>query len=223
MAQKKITDLQLISNVTDDLNIPGDNGIQSYRATALQFKNYILAAGNVGTTQIASGAVTLEKLADAIAERLVPVASVMAYTGDTAPAGYLLCDGSAVSRTTYATLYAVVGNRHGSGDGSTTFRLPNYRGLFLRGRANGSGNDPDRASRIAMNAGGATGDNVGSYQADEFKTHNHIMEIGYGGSNSASRASGAGSSVYQNDDATNSNGGNETRPKNAYVNYIIKY
>ena len=43
-----------------------------------------------------------------------------------APSGYLLCDGSAVSRTTYAALFAVVGSTFGSGDGSTTFNLPNY-------------------------------------------------------------------------------------------------
>lgn len=223
MAQKKITDLQLISSVTDDLNIPVDDGSQTYRATALQIKNYILQAGSVGTTQLADDSVTLEKLADAIAERLVPVATVLPFVGDTAPAGYLLCEGASVSRTTYAALYAVVGNRHGSGDGSTTFKLPDYRGLFLRGRANGSTDDPDRASRTVMSSGGATGDAVGTLQSDAFKTHTHTIEIGYGGSNSSTRASGAGSSVYQADDASNSTGGNETRPKNAYVNYIIKY
>lgn len=223
MAQKKITDLQLISSVDDGLNIPGDDGTQTFRATALQFKNYILASGSVGTTQIANDAITLEKLADAIAERLVPIATVLTYVGDTAPDGYLICDGTAISRTTYASLYAVVGNRHGSGDGSTTFRLPDYRGLFLRGRANGSSDDPDRATRTVMNAGGATGDNVGSYQSHQYQSHAHGIEIGYGGSNSSARASGAGSSVYQAEDNSNSSGGNETRPKNAYVNYIIKY
>lgn len=63
MAQKKITDLQLISAVTDTLNIPSDSGVQSYRATALQFKNYILATSSIATAMIADLAVTTAKLA----------------------------------------------------------------------------------------------------------------------------------------------------------------
>lgn len=61
---------------------------------------------------------------------------VKTYAGATAPVGFLLCHGQAVSRITYSTLYAVLGNSHGQGDGSTTFNLPDYRGTFLRGRVN---------------------------------------------------------------------------------------
>ena len=53
-----------------------------------------------------------------------PVGSVIDFTGQTAPAGWLLCQGQAISRTTYARLYAVIGTRFGAGDGSTTFNLP---------------------------------------------------------------------------------------------------
>ena len=52
------------------------------------------------------------------------------YAGSTAPSGWLLCDGSAVSRTTYATLFAVIGTTYGTGDGSTTFNLPNLTDRF---------------------------------------------------------------------------------------------
>ncbi len=63
-----------------------------------------------------------------------PVGTVTAFAGATVPAGTLLCDGSAVSRTVYASLFAQIGTTYGSGDGSTTFNLPDYRGMFLRGR-----------------------------------------------------------------------------------------
>lgn len=63
-----------------------------------------------------------------------PVGSGMQYFGSTAPEGYLLCDGSAVSRTTYATLYSIIGSAYGSGDGSTTFNLPDLRGRVSVGR-----------------------------------------------------------------------------------------
>lgn len=63
------------------------------------------------------------------------VGNIIPSGAGTAPTGYLACDGSAVSRSTYAALFAVIGTTFGSGDGSTTFNLPNSSGLFLRGRS----------------------------------------------------------------------------------------
>lgn len=57
-----------------------------------------------------------------------PPGIVELYAGTTAPSGYLLCDGSAVSRTTYAALFAIIGTTYGVGDGSTTFNVPNLKG-----------------------------------------------------------------------------------------------
>ena len=57
-----------------------------------------------------------------------PAGRIEAYAGATAPTGYLLCDGTAVSRTTYATLFAVTSTTYGIGDGSTTFNVPDLRG-----------------------------------------------------------------------------------------------
>jgi microcystin-dependent protein len=77
----------------------------------------------------------------------VPSGVVHAYSGTTLPTGWLLCDGSAISRITYSNLFSIISTSHGSGDGSTTFNLPDYRGQFLRGRVNittisGSGTVP---------------------------------------------------------------------------------
>lgn len=68
---------------------------------------------------------------------LCPAGSVMAYAGSSAPAGWLVCDGSAVSRTTYAALFAVVGTTYGAGDGSTTFNLPDLRSRSVVGAGSG--------------------------------------------------------------------------------------
>ena len=57
------------------------------------------------------------------------------FAGSTAPAGFLLCDGSAVSRTTYSTLFDIVGTAYGTGDGSTTFNLPNLAGRVPIGKS----------------------------------------------------------------------------------------
>ena len=149
---------------------------------------------------------------------------VLSFTGTTAPDGFFLCDGSAITRTTYPKLFNIIGITHGQGDGSTTFNIPDYEGKFLRGVDNAASRDPDAASRTAMNTGGNTGDNVGSVQPDEFKSHRHELKLvfdtpGLNGYPSG----GANGFVTVLTDGINLSGGNETRPINAYVNYIIKY
>lgn len=69
----------------------------------------------------------------------VPVGSVFWLATQTAPEGYLICDGSAVSRTEYADLFAAIGTTFGTGDGSTTFALPNLQAAFIRGAGSQDG------------------------------------------------------------------------------------
>ncbi len=64
----------------------------------------------------------------------VPTGVVFPYVGAVAPDGYLLCDGSAVSRATYATLFGVIGTSYGVGDGTTTFNVPDLRGRVAVGK-----------------------------------------------------------------------------------------
>lgn len=65
--------------------------------------------------------------------RNADVGFIKPFAGNTVPDGYLYCDGSAVSRTTYSELFAAIGTIYGAGDGSTTFNVPDLRGYFLRG------------------------------------------------------------------------------------------
>lgn len=146
-----------------------------------------------------------------------PVGSVISMAANSTPTGYLVCDGSVVSRTTYSDLFAIIGTTYGAGDGSTTFNLPDYRGYFLRGFDNGAGNDPDASSRTG-------GDAVGSLQNDEIKSHNHSFNLPRG---DASWSNGGGNSLWGNSNnraySSENTGGNETRPKNISVLYCIKY
>lgn len=73
--------------------------------------------------------------AAAAALAITPTGSVLAFAGSTSPVGWLLCDGSAVSRTDYAALFAVIGTTYGSGNGSTTFNLPNLTDKFIQGNS----------------------------------------------------------------------------------------
>ncbi len=144
------------------------------------------------------------------------------------PAGYLATAGGAVNRVVFAELFAKAGIIHGQGDNSTTFNLPDTRGQFLRGQANTSSNDPDRASRTAAATGGVTGDNVGSVQGSQYTSHTHQLvnndaaATGLSGRFAVNGGDG-GSSLNANAGAIGSSGGNETRPRNVYVLYGIRY
>jgi len=84
---------------------------------------------------------------------------LMPYAGATAPTGWLLCFGQAISRTTYATLFAVVGTTYGAGDGSSTFNLPDLRGRTIAGKDDMGGSSADR---LTNQSGGLDGDGLGN-------------------------------------------------------------
>jgi microcystin-dependent protein len=190
----------------------GTNNIQVVIGTTL----------SIGTPS--DGTVTLAKLSAAVIENLVPTGTILPFAGfsGVVPNGFLACDGATVSRTTFLSLYTVIGDQYGSGNGSTTFHVPDFRGRFLRGTDGGTGRDPDAASRTAMNAGGNTGINVGSIQAGAVEAHTHDVDFYNGGLSTQLFNGGTDGAVVRGTISSASTGGNETRPINAYVNYIIK-
>jgi len=148
-----------------------------------------------------------------------------------APNGFLKCNGAAVSRTTYDVLFAAIGTTFGSGDGSTTFNVPDLRGEFLRALDDGAGID--------------TGRSLGSTQSGANQEHGHYVGTGAftGGGNggaysagdayrqinaniSTYRYGGVNTTVYPTDSnalkAQNS-GGSEARPRNVALLACIKY
>lgn len=88
---------------------------------------------NVGNQDIADISAGLTRVETTLATIAPPVGTVIAQAGNYAPDGYLMCNGAAVSRTTYANLFAVIGTTYGEGNGSTTFTLPNLTDRFIQG------------------------------------------------------------------------------------------
>lgn len=177
---------------------------------------------------------------------LAPAGTMSPYGGDVTapPAGWLVCDGSAVSRAQYPALFAMIGTAWGEGDGSTTFNLPDLRGRFLRGVDGGTGRDPDAATRTASAPGGNAGALVGSAQdyatarpqdtdfsTDTAGAHQHLLNVGTAqitsagvpllnsGGNALDRLSGSAGAHSHTIDA---GGDAETRPVNAAVWWVIK-
>src|SRR5437762_393228 len=139
-----------------------------------------IAAGTITTNEIAAASLTTSQFtAQTLQDILIPPGSINAFMGTNPPPGWLLCDGTVVGRTTYARLFAVIGTSSGPGDGSTTFHLPDLRGMFLRG-VNGSRNgtdflDPDAALRTNVITGANSGNTIGSVQFDDLKSHSHNL------------------------------------------------
>jgi len=184
---------------------------------------------------------------DSSSNLATPIGSVIALTSTSIPANYLLCDGAAVSKTTYAALFAVIGTAYGEPlIAGSNFNVPDFRGRFLRGLDGGAGRDPDAAGRTAMNPNGATGNNLGTVQAqatrknalaltDPGHVHSHRVPFSFGGAADGGGATTnlwsdqGGSPPHFGDVASAStgitlgNGDNETRPINANIVYAIRY
>jgi microcystin-dependent protein len=165
----------------------------------------------------------LEKRILEIKGGAVPAGTVVAYAGDNLPAGWLWCDGSEYDVVKFPALAAAIGHSHGSSDFVTRFKVPDYRGRFLRGVDRGAGRDPDAAKRTPMATGGNKGDNVGTLEGDALAAHQHDIP-----KSTAAQGEGVMNFAAGNPDLvkgivrTSQTGASETRPVNASVNWIIR-
>lgn len=166
-------------------------------------------------------------------DSIVPIGAIIEYTNEVVPSdNFMYAHGQAVSRTLYPTLFARIGTRFGAGDGSTTFNLPDKRGLFTREWDNGKGIDAGRV--------------LGTVQQDTVEKHKHIQSLGeaydtagiFGKSTAKGYQGSQGGldndnylwytndgGVYQGTDPNSENPnvmGNETRPKNIAMVSLIR-
>jgi rhizosphere induced protein len=166
----------------------------------------------------------------------LPIGTVIPYLGQADSLnnleanGWLVCDGRSLGTTDYQALNEVIGDAYGSA-GAGSFNLPQLSGMFLRGIDPGGKFDPDAAARTSPDPSSNTqvGPVVGSRQADQLRNHVHNWDQNFGqitdgGSDinvqlalNSPRGGDLGSQPTTNKDG----GGNETRPANVYVYYLI--
>lgn len=169
----------------------------------------------------------------------LPIGTILAFGGPASAVpeagGWYLCDGRELAVTLFPDLHAVVGSSWGGGRNSGTFLLPDFRGRFLRGvnyAAEGALRDPDHADRGASSPGGNSGNEVGSLQEDAAGPHQHPLS---GAADAIGQGAGAewirfhavkvpdeSAPVLRNTWSIQPPGAAETRPSNAYVNWIIR-
>ncbi|PIZ31052.1 MAG: hypothetical protein COY40_03010 [Alphaproteobacteria bacterium CG_4_10_14_0_8_um_filter_53_9] len=126
-----------------------------------------------GLSGVAAGAVDMAALTSAVLEKMTPTGTVVPFAGAAAPTGWLLCAGQAVSRTTYAALFAVLGTTYGAGDGSTTFAVPDLRGRAVFGVDTMGGM---AAARVTAGVSGLAGNTLGAAGGHEaLQAHTHTV------------------------------------------------
>lgn len=186
------------------------DGVKWAKTYTDDLSNYVQKTGD----ETISGTKTFEN--DIIAPNVVKIGSLLPFAGDTPPSGWLRCDGAAISRITYANLFAVIGTKYGAGNGSTTFNLPNFiNRTFWGGATSGAYLDG-----TVPNIRGVTGPN-GSY-------NNHYEGCFYNADGSYNSPSG--SNRYPNGvgfDASRSSSKYQdnalVRPESVQVMILIKY
>jgi microcystin-dependent protein len=167
-----------------------------------------------------------------VASLLIPPGSIIMWTLDSPPTGFLECDGSSLLRASYGNLYSNIGIRFGNVDG-VHFNLPDLRGYFIRGWDHGAGRDPDKAAR-ANRGDGTVGDYIGTQQGAQMESHLHpatascTIDMTDNGGVPKNRILGG---VVNNQTPITvpvsisilAAGGSEDRPININLMFIIKY
>ena len=225
-ATKSISEIMHVTSVSGDVmtvirgqegttpRVWSTNDIVANMMTAGTFKSCLQIDNNLSEIKEAGQ----ESVAEA--RNNLGIHDISAQPGDikytarsTAPTGWLKADGDAVSRTTYAALFAAIGTTFGAGDGSTTFNLPDLRGEFIRGWDDGRGIDSGRE--------------LGSSQGQLIESHDHGMGS-YKSIDADVRKPITGGAELSNVGIgiavrTQATGGSETRPRNVALLACIKY
>lgn len=180
---------------------------------------------NVASATASSDAVNYKQLTDATSDikslfnELIPIGTITPSVKTANYGNWLLCNGQAVSRTTYADLFALIGVNFGAGDGTTTFNVPDYRGKFLRGLGG------DAAEDIYTTQAEGLPNITGSFGIDN--THTSSSGAFYYGTPRQTSLSSSSSNGYtEYFDASRSNAiygaSNHVTPVNQAVNWFIK-
>lgn len=200
------------------------NSIFKFTDEAGVLKKVTFANGTAATHGI-----TKAQLDAAIAAlQLEVTGAIKLYGGLTAPTGYLLCDGTAVDRTTYSALFNVISTSFGAGNNTTTFNLPDLRGRFPLGLDNMGGVTAGRITSASLNGnnatllGGAGGAQTHTLTVPEIPAHTHSYNAG-GIANSGQTVNGASSApTAQTSGSTGGGGAHNNMPPWLALSYIIK-
>ena len=182
---------------------------------------YVIYQGKALQTVVPpDGSVTQAKLASSVI--LIPTGMIAPFAMSTAPTGWLECDGSAVSRTTYADLFTALSTTHGVGDGSTTFNVPDLRGEFVRGWDNGKGTDSGRTFASSQSDNANSISQFNSSGSGQISGSSFTVTVPTDGTYSSYLSMDGRLTTYGQGAIRFQTNGIETRPRNIAMMYCVK-
>lgn len=191
-------------------NLSATNGVISVPDASETVKGVVGVGDNLNVTDGVISVPEATVTVPGVDWRRSPIGSIIIYPVNDVPDHCLECNGAEISRETYSDLFAVLGITYGAGDGSTTFKIPDLRGEFIRGFDSGRGIDSGRS--------------IGSPQSDAFKSHTHLgMPKGITGAVSDFFGGSTEDFGFDLTDNTGAQGDTETRPRNIAMMYCIVY
>jgi len=224
------------NQTADDSTIQVDGSGGYLKVKSAGISSNELATDSVITAKIQDGAVTAAKLDSAAVSVLMPTGTILPYAGTAAPTGYLLCDGSAISRATNSDLFTLIGTTYGVGDGSTTFNIPDLRGRVIAGQDDMGGTSANTLTDAqADQLGGTLGaeDHTLTSAESGMPAHSHTVDdvggvVGtvdglwpYGEKGSAGAPS-QGTNTTNDANAQNASSAHNNVQPTIILNYIIK-
>lgn len=213
-------------------NFTGNVGATNLNITAASITGNLNVGGTLTATTLPVGTANTAVATTAFAQAIVPTGGLMMWAGTSAPSGWLLCNGTAVSRTSFAALFAVIGTTFGVGDNSTTFNLPNYNnrapvgagGLYALGSTGGSKDATVVTHTHSLSGGGASGTFLTGASASTTRTNFNADFFGSPAVTNVSLSTSTGSPSYTNPtvQSAGSSGTDANMPPYLAINYIIK-
>jgi len=173
---------------------------------------------------IVSGGTTVINNGAFIGVEGIPTATIVPWTDATIPSGFLECDGTAVSRTTYADLFAIIGTTYGSGDGSTTFNVPDLQDNVPVGKSNNKALASTGGANTVTSTGNVAGSTANaSLSTPQLASHNHSNNFKVGTPPNVQGfgilGPGIRSSALQNYNGLNSTGSGDGHSHNMSANF----
>ncbi len=220
LAPLSVSSDKIVNNSISSLKL-ADNSVSNSKIVDLAITEVKIAAGAVVSSKIADNAVTQAKANN----MLLPAGAVMPFAMNSAPAGWLAANGAAVSRTTYAALFGAIGTTYGAGDNSTTFNLPDLRGIFISGSGNQTINSVEYSRTFAAKQGDTLQNITGTVGQFDAAFSNTVSTGAFTTTQVNDTTGGGGSGKYLTADFDASRvarTSTETRPANIALLYCIK-
>lgn len=217
---QSVDDLSNLDIIDGNLIVTGDGNL------FIDYNNQRIAVGGTPDTEMSdtSTSPVQNKVIKEYVNNFIPKGVINTYAGSIAPNGWLICDGSAISRSTYSDLFNVIGTTYGIGDGDTTFNLPDLRGKIPVGY--------DISDNDFNVAGKTGGEKTHTLTINEMPEHYHDIgnegAILYGGNRAYFSSTGSISTWTNNEAHSHTKNKGNGQPHNimqpyVVMNYIIKY